>query len=64
MDTDNSVGIDCGSVGWAWQRRAKGENWDNGNRITIKKRNPNSSQGKLHLGPAGKMERLFKVTPL
>ena len=26
MDMDNSVGIDCGSGGWAEQRRAKGEN--------------------------------------
>ena len=57
--------IDCGSRGVGRTKGGKGGgNWDNGNRITIKKRNPNSSQGKLHLGPAGKMERLFKVTPL
>ena len=33
MDIDNSVGIDCGTWGWAGQRRAKEEN---SNRITIK----------------------------
>ena len=33
----NRVGTDCGSGGgWAGQRRAKGENWDNCNRTTIK----------------------------
>ena len=37
MGKDNGVGINCGSGGWAEQRRAKGENWDNCNRITIKK---------------------------
>ena len=30
------VVMDCGSAGWAGQRRAKGGNWDNCNRITIK----------------------------
>ena len=37
MDMDNSVRIDCGSRGWDRQRRTKGENWDNYDRITIKK---------------------------
>ena len=32
MDMDNRVRINCG----AGQRRAKGENWDNCNRITKK----------------------------
>ena len=36
MDMDNSVGIDCESRGWAEQRRAKGKNWDNCSKITIK----------------------------
>ena len=31
---NNSVGTDCGSWGWAGQRRAKGENWDNYHRTT------------------------------
>ena len=26
---DNRVLMDCGSAGWAGQRRAKGGNWDN-----------------------------------
>ena len=34
---DNSVGIDFGRQGWDGWRRAKGGNWDNCNRITIKK---------------------------
>ena len=29
-------GLDCGSWGWDGWRRARGENWDNCNRITIK----------------------------
>ena len=33
---DNSVGINCGSGGPGGWRGAKGENWDNYNRITIK----------------------------
>ena len=33
---DNSMGIDYGSWRWDGKRRAKGENWDNCNRITIK----------------------------
>ena len=34
---DNSVGNDCGSRGWDGQRKAKGENWNNCNRVMIKK---------------------------
>ena len=34
---DNRVGIDCGSRVWAGQKRAKGGNWENCNRIIIKK---------------------------
>ena len=35
---DSSVGIDCVGVGaWHGQRKAKGENWDNCNRIKILK---------------------------
>ena len=34
--TMNGGGTDCGSGGWAGQSRAKGENCDNCNRITIK----------------------------
>ena len=38
MEMDNGVGTDCGSGvgGWTGWRRAKGENGDNGNKITIK----------------------------
>ena len=36
MDMDNRVGTDCGSRGKAGWRRAKGENWGNCNRTTIK----------------------------
>ena len=38
MDMENRVGNNCGSGGgsWAGQKRAKGETWDNCNRITIK----------------------------
>ena len=36
MDRDNSVGIDCGSGGWAAWSRAKEENWDNYDIMTIK----------------------------
>ena len=36
MDMGNSVGIHCGSEGWDGRRRAKGGNWDEYNRITIK----------------------------
>ena len=36
MDMDNSVRIDYGSGECDGQRRAKGENWDNCDRITIK----------------------------
>ena len=32
---DNSVGIDCGSTGWAERRRTKRKNWDNCDRVTI-----------------------------
>ena len=32
---DNGVEIDCGNEGWVQWRRAKGENWDNCNRIAI-----------------------------
>ena len=35
MDMADSVGIDCGSGGWAGKMRAKGENWNNCNKITI-----------------------------
>ena len=31
-----TVGMDCGSNGWAGWRRAKGENWGNYNRKRIK----------------------------
>ena len=37
MDMDNGVGIDCGRRAWDEWRRAKGENWDNCNRVTVKK---------------------------
>ena len=37
MGLDNNVGIDCGRGQWDGWRRAKGENWDNCNRLTIKK---------------------------
>ena len=37
MDTDSGVGMACGSRGWAGRRRGRGGNWDNCNRITIKK---------------------------
>ena len=37
MDMDNGVGNDHGSGGWDGQRWAKGENWDNCNKITITK---------------------------
>ena len=36
MDMDNSVGIGCESRAWDGQRKAKEENEDNCNRITIK----------------------------
>ena len=36
MGMDNSVAIDCGSGVWDEWRRAREENWDNCNRITIK----------------------------
>ena len=36
MNMDTRVGIDYGSRGWDGWRRAKGENWDNYDRITIK----------------------------
>ena len=39
MDKDNRVGVDCGSrgVGVGGMGRAMGENWDNCNKIIIKK---------------------------
>ena len=36
MDMDNGVRTDCGSVGQAGWRRAKGKNWDNSNSINNK----------------------------
>ena len=41
MDTDNGVGMHCGGRGWAGWRRAKGENWDNCNRINKNKKRLN-----------------------
>ena len=37
MDMDNRGGMDCGSRGGEDRRRAKGENWDNCNRINKNK---------------------------
>ena len=34
---DSGVAIGCGNGDGSGQKRAKGENWDNCNRITIKK---------------------------
>ena len=34
---DSNVWNDGGSWGWAWWRTAKGDKWDNCNRMTIKK---------------------------
>ena len=51
MDVDNGVGIDYG--GWPQLRKAKGENWNNSNRITIilktqRERNK-KKEGKINL---------------
>ena len=58
MGSDNGRGLTVGVGRWAWWRRAKGENWDNCNRITIKNRkrknSSKTSKTKIEMGKSFK----------